>query len=85
MNQDEKEPSIDEANKANIKKESTSISQTRRRFGSYKRERRKSASKSIQRQASVSSLIDHTLKFLNDDMAIDFTKLRIEDPLIEKS
>jgi len=42
-------------------------------------------SKSIQRQASVSSLIDHTLKFLNDDMAIDLTKLRIEDPLIEKS
>ena len=64
---------------------SNSLSQNRRRFGSYRRDRQKSASKSIQRQISVSSLIDHTLKFLNDDMAIDISKLRIEDPLIEKS
>lgn len=67
------------------KEKSTSQGRNNRgRYSSY-RERQKSASKSIQRQTSVSSLIDYTLKFLNDDMAIDLTKLRIEDPLIEKS
>jgi hypothetical protein len=33
--------------------------------------RKKSVSKSIQRQNSLGSLIDYTLKFLNDDMAIN--------------
>lgn len=34
----------------------------------------------------MSSLIDFTLKFLNDDMAINHqTNLRVQDPLIEKS
>ena len=48
------------------------------------RVRRKSVSKSIQRgqrETSLPSLFDYTLKFLNDDMAI--TKME-EEPLIEK-
>lgn len=44
-------------------------------------------SKSIQRQNSLSSLVDYTLKFLNDDMAITLnTSMRgVQEPLIEKS
>jgi hypothetical protein len=88
MNKDEGDP-IKEAISITVaenKQESPSLSRNNRgRFSSYRRDRQKSASKSIQRQTSVSSLIDYTLKFLNDDMAIDLTKLRIEDPLIEKS
>lgn len=48
------------------------------------KDRRKSVSKSIQRgqrETSLPSLFDYTLKFLNDDMAI--TK-REQDPLIEQ-
>jgi hypothetical protein len=37
--------------------------------------RKKSVSKSIQRQNSMSSLVDYTLKFLNDDMAINQTTI----------
>lgn len=79
--------SKDKEDKANKEDKSASKSQSRnrRRFGSFRRDRQKSVSKSIQRQTSVSSLIDYTLKFLNDDMAIDLTTLRIDDPLIEKS
>ena len=46
--------------------------------------RKKSVSKSIQRQNSLSSLVDYTLKFLNDDMAINQINIQTE-PLIEKS
>jgi len=50
-------------------------------------DRRKSVSKSIQRgqrDSSISSFIDHTLKFLNDDMAIPTKTMRDQEPLIEK-
>jgi hypothetical protein len=50
-------------------------------------DRRKSVSKSIQRgqrDSSISSFIDHTLKFLNDDMAIPTKAMRDQEPLIEK-
>ena len=56
-----------------------------RRFGLNLGDRKKSVSKSIQRHSSMNSLVDYTLKFLNDDMAINLTKLRVQDPLIEKS
>ena len=45
------------------------------------RVRRKSVSKSTQREASLPSLFDYTLKFLNDDMAIPKVE---KEPLIEK-
>ena len=56
------------------------ISGNRRFYGA---DRKKSASKSIQRgfrENSLSSLLDYTLKFLNDDMAI---AARDQKPLIE--
>lgn len=65
------------------KKRSPSIPRNRR-FGLGYGDRKKSVSKSIQRQHSMSSLVDYTLKFLNDDMAINASKF-IQEPLIEKS
>jgi hypothetical protein len=58
-----------------------------RRYGFGYGDRKKSVSKSIQRQNSLSSLVDYTLKFLNDDMAITLnTSMRgVQEPLIEKS
>lgn len=55
------------------KKRSPSIPRNRR-FGLGYGDRKKSVSKSIQRQHSMSSLVDYTLKFLNDDMAINASK-----------
>ena len=59
-----------------------------RRFRLDLEDRQKSVSKSIARQASLSSLVDYTLKFLNDDMAINTVNQRgklehKEDKVIE--
>ena len=44
--------------------------------------RKQSVSKSCVRETSMTSLVDYTLKFLNDDMGVT---LRAQEPLIEKS